>query len=191
MEKDNSSKLMMILMVCCVVLSFVTLGIVCYDKFIRKEPEKTILKPVENTNQGEKKFSKLEKVSLNEKSVNVTINKQNISVKFVSEDGLYINNKKIVNEFYSSNFVYVTDYFVIAVDFGQGGEIYSFFDETGNEMLLNDNGQYRDLKIENGNLVAQKLKNIECIEDENEKCDQTSQKVQFVYDGLSLIVKNI
>ena len=33
-------------MIICVSLSFITLGIVIYDKFIRKEPEKTIIKPV-------------------------------------------------------------------------------------------------------------------------------------------------
>lgn len=47
MVKDKYSKTLVVLMILCVCLSLVTLGIVIYDRFIRKEPEHAILKPIE------------------------------------------------------------------------------------------------------------------------------------------------
>lgn len=47
MKKDNYSKTLIILMILCVCLSIATLGIVVYDRFIKKEPEHALLKPVE------------------------------------------------------------------------------------------------------------------------------------------------
>ena len=47
MEKEKNNKTLMILMIICVCLSIATLGLVIYDRFIRKEPEHAILKPIE------------------------------------------------------------------------------------------------------------------------------------------------
>ena len=44
---NKSNKTLIILMSICVCLSLITLGIVVYDRFIRKEPERAVLKPIE------------------------------------------------------------------------------------------------------------------------------------------------
>ena len=49
MEKEKNTKTLMTLMIICVCLSIVTLGLVIYDRFIRKEPEHAVLKPIEGT----------------------------------------------------------------------------------------------------------------------------------------------
>ncbi len=46
-ECNNTSKTLIILMSICVALSIITLGIVVYDRLVRKEPEHVILKPIE------------------------------------------------------------------------------------------------------------------------------------------------
>ena len=45
MNKESCSRTLMTLMIICASLSFITLGIVVFDKFIREEPEKTVVKP--------------------------------------------------------------------------------------------------------------------------------------------------
>lgn len=190
MEKEKNTKTLMILMIICVCLSITTLGIVIYDRFIRKEPEHAVLKPIDvvpNNNQ-EKKFTKLEKIELDDKGKNITINNKNVVVK-ATDDALYVNEKKVASEYYSIDSAYVTDYFIMFVSYGQGGEIYLIFDENGKEIVINNAGQYDKLRIENGNLVAEESWNFECIEDENTKCDTKTQKVQFIYDGTSVTVK--
>ena len=52
MEKEKNTKTLMILMIICVCLSITTLGIVIYDRFIRKEPEHAVLKPITVDNQN-------------------------------------------------------------------------------------------------------------------------------------------
>ena len=56
MKKGNNSKTLMILMIICVCLSLATLGIVIYDRFIRKEPEHAVLKPLDNNGISYKKI---------------------------------------------------------------------------------------------------------------------------------------
>ena len=58
MEKEKNTKTLMILMIICVCLSITTLGIVIYDRFIRKEPEHAVLKPItiDNNNNSYKKI---------------------------------------------------------------------------------------------------------------------------------------
>ena len=51
MENKSNNKTLMILMIICVCLSITTLGIVIYDRFIRKEPEPAVLKPIDTNNQ--------------------------------------------------------------------------------------------------------------------------------------------
>lgn len=51
MENKSNNKTLMILMIICVCLSITTLGIVIYDRFIRKEPEPAVLKPIDLGNQ--------------------------------------------------------------------------------------------------------------------------------------------
>ena len=198
MEKEKNTKTLMILMIICVCLSITTLGIVIYDRFIRKEPEHAVLKPIMVDNQSSennvannniKKFSKLDKITLSENNKTITVNDKNVTLKVI-DDGLFINNKKS-NEIYSSNFVYVTDYFFITVDYGQGGEMLEFYDKDGAKISTNNHDQYNNLRIENGNLVAEKSSNFECIEDESTTCDYSTAKVQFIYDGISITVKEI
>ena len=58
MEKEKNTKTLMILMIICVCLSITTLGIVIYDRFIRKEPEHAVLKPItiDNNDNSYKKI---------------------------------------------------------------------------------------------------------------------------------------
>ncbi len=56
MENKSNNKTLMILMTICVCLSITTLGIVIYDRFIRKEPETAVLKPINTDNNSYQKI---------------------------------------------------------------------------------------------------------------------------------------
>lgn len=47
MKEAKLSKTLVVLMIICVCLSLATLAIVVYDRFIKKEPEHAVLKPLE------------------------------------------------------------------------------------------------------------------------------------------------
>ena len=174
-KKECPNKLLTILMVVCVVLSVVILGIVSYDKFLKKK-EKEEIKPAtcncpvceNNSNLGEK-VSSVKKINLNSTNQKVVIGSKTLNLKVDKngnqDDVLYINNE--VAKSYCGNdmpstvvlvppVAYLTDKYVFFTSVGQDddGIVYAI-DENAKEIVVNGNGyQMHDFKIVDGYIHA-------------------------------------
>lgn len=169
-KKDCPNKLLTTLMIVCVVLSVVILGIVSYDKFIKKEEKRDVAPfvpaPMENNNkeitgngQGDgtgcmptsyngEKVSSVKKIDLSDVNQKVTIGSKTLNLKVDKDDALYINNNVANSYKYDANHVtlvppvaYLTDKYVFFTSVGQDWDgIVYAIDENAKEIVVNDNG---------------------------------------------------
>ncbi len=198
-KKRSCSKMLMILMVVCVLLSLATLGIVAYDKYIRSDDlEHPILKPISGNKEDAKDKSNndityvnnLSNFAITDVNQSVKLGNREYKVKTGSQDKedyvLFINDKVISkdNNFVHADQVFVTDKYALFTSAGQYGlSIVYAIDNEGNELTIkNDNQiQMNSLKIVSGILHA--TGNKVCFEN----CEP-EHDIMVLYFGNSLII---
>ena len=182
MENKSNNKTLMILMIICVCLSIVTLGIVIYDRFIRKEPEHAVLKPIDSVsiidNNQQKnennitqcncpntsatcfgeKITSIKELNITNTNQNVKINGKNYKVRKEDNDRLYIDDNAVFGfdhrEYYAEH-LYLTDKVLIFTNFGQYGETIGYALSEKGEVGINNNGYAMEkFKIVDGYLHA-------------------------------------
>ncbi len=203
-KKDCPNKLLTTLMIVCVTLSVVILGIISYDKFVKKDEEKVV--PVvpqatgqsstncENSNFGEKVYT-VNKIDLSNINQKVTIGNKTFNLKVDNHDNtqdvLYINDE-VANSYHGyNNFVilvppvaYQTEKYIIFTSVGQDDDGIDYaIDENGKEIVINDNGyQMHGFKIVDGYLHA--TGHIFC----GLECDISDKELVIKYIDNTLIV---
>jgi len=115
--------------------------------------------------------------NMNELFVNLINNDNNIIFT-------KLEREELENEDY--DFKYTTDYFTLASHMAQCDEVLDeAIDKNGNKIIIHDNDyQIRDLRIENGRLVATGYDDCTC-NSEYEECNDYT-KVEFIYTGISI-----
>ena len=165
-KNDCPNKLLTTLMIVCVTLSIVILGIVSYDKFIKKEEKKTNFVPVqqggvatlncENKVNGDK-ISSLNKLKLTETNKEVTFGSKTYKLRIDSERSLFVDDKKaeVDGLSYEVEYVYLTDKFAFFTSTSQFSDYIAYaLGENGN-IVVNHNGcQMDNFKIVDGYLHA-------------------------------------
>ena len=173
-EKMHScSKLLMTLMMICVLLSIATLGIVVYDKFIRKDEkmERTVLKPIDvkceasnnNSQSNGVSINSLREIKLTNTNQTVRVGNKELKLRIgkndIFDNALFINDSIVYNTNGEAVYIentYVTDKYVMFATIGQcGNHINYAIDENGNIITVNNNDyQLNDLQIKDNKLYA-------------------------------------
>ncbi len=127
-ESKSRSKILVILMIICVVLSIITLGIVVYDKFIRSDDlEHPLLKPISGSKEDANNkcdndityVEELKDIAITDVNQSVKLGNREFKVKTGSQDNqdyvLFINDKSVSkdNKFIYADKAYVTDKYVL------------------------------------------------------------------------------
>ncbi len=201
MEKEKNTKTLITLMIICVCLSIVTLGLVIYDRFIRKEPEHAVLKPItidnnqiDNTKESKcpkcessavsnlgEKVSSVKKMTITETNQNFKVGSKTFQIR-KDDVALYVNNKKLDNEVFA-NFVYVTDKFAIITSESQYANYIAYALNEDGWIVVNSNGYNLDennFKVVDGYLYAKGYE--EGYDDKNQ---------EMVYHSIDVIIKYI
>lgn len=171
-KKDCPNKLLTILMIVCVTLSVVILGIISYDKFLKKEEKRAVpnnVVPASNPshdcdcpkctsdkNLGEKVDS-LKEIALTENNQEFKINGKVLKLRKNTNGILMINDEIIkVGEYELEPYnAYVTDKYIFATIMGQDGEHIDFAIGDNGEIVANNNSyQMMDFRINDGYLHA-------------------------------------
>ena len=183
-KKDCPNKLLTTLMIVCVVLSVVILGIVSYDKFIKKEEKRDVAPfvpaPMENNNkeitgngQGDgtgcmptsingEKVSSVKEITLTDKNQEVKVGNKTYKIKIGSGDNygdLLVDDSFVHSGNNDKNIyvdhAYLTDKFIFFTHGGQDADLIDYaIGETGIIVPNNNEYQIGDFKIVDGYLHA-------------------------------------
>ena len=183
-KKDCPNKLLTALMIVCVVLSVVILGIVSYDKFIKKEEKRDVAPfvpaPMENNNkeitgngQGDgtgcmptsyngEKVSSVKKITLTETNQEIEVGGKSYKIKIGSGNDygdLLVDDNFVKFTFNGEHIhvhsAYLTDKFIFFTQFGQSGASIVYAISKNGEIVPNNNEyQIGDFKIVDGYLHA-------------------------------------
>lgn len=167
------------------ILIIAMIVLIIYMVFIKKDNNEG----VDNNQNNNYVFTKLDKYELSETNKLISIDGKNVKVRKDNEDAFYINDTKVL-EAWSGNSIYVSDYFIIHIGNAMSGEMYRIFGSTGNEININNDGVFEKIYIANGQLVGVTPPDSECINNEEFPCDEP-YKVEFVYDGTSITINKI
>ena len=165
-KKECPNKLLTILMVVCVMLSVVILGIVSYDKFIKKEEKEEIKHSIcncpvceNNSNLGEK-INSVKEIEITNANQNYKIGDNEIILRKDDLGHLVVNNSVTKSTHNNSEVdfyhAYLTDKFIFFTTTGNVDETINYaINENGAEITVSDS-QYllHDFKIKNGYLHA-------------------------------------
>ena len=159
-EEKNYSKVLMILMIICVTLSIISLSIVIYDKFFKKDTiERTVLKPVDNRQDNLVNINGLEEILITNTNQIVKVGKVEFQIKKGkhedNDDILFINNQIVYsrnhNIFVHADKAYITNQFIIFTAAGQCGMgIVYAVNQNNEEITVNDN-TYQIIRVDSKN----------------------------------------
>ena len=147
-----------------------------------------------NTNQNVRTKFTAFKIILQEVpdtyEISITVNTKKVDVK-TSNGILYINNKNM--GYQNVDNLYLANDLLIVGGIGQLGEVYRFFDENGDEVIINRNNlpttvQFFNLRISDGSLYADS-KDLDCLS-EGLSCDKV-RKVEFIYENKTITLRGI
>ncbi len=155
----------------------------------------------QNTNNVKKRETiiigdEVKKITLDQINQTVRINNKDIKLS-VSNDVLYINDVK-QNDIMLEGIVYATKKYILITNVGRVGAAIDYaVDENGKiinvyKSIVSQNNPYHeyqvnDIKYENGKVVAKYID--ECFDEKN--CVEKEKKIEFVYDGNNIIMKDI
>ena len=191
MKENKTIKTTVIAVVSILIIAIIGLGI--YAVFIKKDDSDII-------DNNALKFSKIEKVELNENNKNITINGKTIKLKSMTEGDsiVYVNNEKA----FSSDgpgkmYAYITNNLIAVYWEGSmWGNIIGYIDRDG-RIMVSPVSTYpvsiSNLYIENNKLMATRDYNgeMDCGIPENATECKPETKVELVYDGNTIEIKEV
>ena len=138
-------------------------------------------------------------VKLNESNRKIIINGKELRLKVVDAT-LYINDVKQDKVHFEED-IFVTDKYILIEQHGQCGIAVDYaVDENGNVINVskntdinkgdNNNYEVQHLRKENNKIVAELPAGCNCYANYDGECSVKYSKVEFVYNGSSIILKN-
>jgi hypothetical protein len=190
-EKDKKKNIIIVIMA---FVIFILLAITIYFVFINKDESSNT---TNDQDIEEEKILKVKQYTLKEENEEIRINNKKLKLKVV-DSTLYINDEEIADVMFEGN-IFVTDKYALIAVVGQYG--------YGINYAINEDGKiinvyksivadtsYSDFQVNNIRVEERKLfadyyhESCNYIDDDSTNCES---KVEFVYDGNNIIMKDV